>query len=268
VRWPARPSTATRYKDARFIGAPTPPRRGRLRAEFYERRPAAQARLDAAAAGGGRDDGGPAGDRTVPPSLRREYAWARGAGYNSASRFLGTWSFLGAVLGRNWLIGQRWTYMAGGMTDEAVAGRRRRLGRDVRESILQLGPTFIKVGQLASSRGDILPPEVVEELSLLQDRVPGFGYPAAARIIEAELGAPVAELFAWFDTVPLAAASLSQVHRARLWGGEEVVVKVQRPRLAALFELDLAALKGVAEYLQRSKKYGGNSRDWVGTLGG
>lgn len=123
-----------------------------------------------------------------------------------------------------------------------------------------------RVGQLASSRADILPREVVEELSLLQDRVPGFGYPAAARIIEEELGAPVAELFAWFDTVPLAAASLSQVHRARLWGGEEVVVKVQRPRLAALFELDLQALRGVAQYLQQSKKYGGSTRDWIGTL--
>lgn len=123
-----------------------------------------------------------------------------------------------------------------------------------------------RVGQLASSRADILPREVVEELSLLQDRVPGFGYPAAARIIEEELGAPVADLFAWFDTVPLAAASLSQVHRARLWGGEEVVVKVQRPRLAALFELDLQALRGVAQYLQRSKKYGGSTRDWIGML--
>lgn len=125
---------------------------------------------------------------------------------------------------------------------------------------------LLRVGQLASSRADILPREVVEELSLLQDRVPGFGYPAAARIIEEELGAPVAELFAWFDTVPLAAASLSQVHRARLWGGEEVVVKVQRPRLAALFELDLQALRGVAQYLQRSKKYGGSTRDWIGKL--
>lgn len=123
---------------------------------------------------------------------------------------------------------------------------------------------LFRVGQLASSRADILPREVVEELSLLQDRVPGFGYPAAARIIEEELGAPVPELFAWFDTVPLAAASLSQVHRARLWGGEEVVVKVQRPRLAALFELDLQALRGVAQYLQRSKKYGGSTRDWIG----
>lgn len=144
-------------------------------------------------------------------------------------------------------------------------------------SILHVTPPFLpvwsnpflppcRVGQLASSRGDILPPEVVEELSLLQDRVPGFGYPAAARIIEEELGAPVADLFAWFDTVPLAAASLSQVHRARLWGGEEVVVKVQRPRLAALFEIDLQALRGVAQYLQRSKKYGGSTRDWIGTF--
>lgn len=148
MRWPARPSTVARYKQPRYIGEPTPARRGRLRAEFYAPRPpalgAAAAAAGTAATGGGVDSGDGDADGQLPLSLRREYAWARGAGYNSATRFLSTWSFLGSVLARNWLIGRRWTYLAGGMTDEAVAARRRKLGSDVRESILQLGPTFIK----------------------------------------------------------------------------------------------------------------------------
>lgn len=146
VRWPARPSTVARYKQARYVGEPTPPRRGRLRPEFYAPRPPALGSADGTAsaitsAGAGGEENEEA---ELPLSLRREYAWARGSGYNTATRFASTWSFLGSVLARNWLIGQRWTYLAGGMTDEAVAVRRRRLGRDVRESILQLGPTFIK----------------------------------------------------------------------------------------------------------------------------
>lgn len=146
VRWPARPSTVTRYKQARYVGEPMPARRGRLRAEFYAPRPPALGATDGAAtvATGAGADGEEDTDRQLPVSLRREYAWARGNGYNSVTRFVSTWSFLGSVLARNWLIGRRWTYLAGGMTDEAVAVRRRKLGRDVRETILQLGPTFIK----------------------------------------------------------------------------------------------------------------------------
>lgn len=133
-----------------------------------------------------------------------------------------------------------------------------------REQILRLGPTMIKVGQLASSRGDLLPKEVIEELQLLQDRVPAFEWRVAEELLRKEYGREISDVFAWFEKVPIAAASLGQVYRARLWSGEEVVVKVQRPGLKRLFNLDLSALKTVAEFLQRSKTWGGKDRDWVG----
>jgi predicted unusual protein kinase regulating ubiquinone biosynthesis (AarF/ABC1/UbiB family) len=113
----------------------------------------------------------------------------------------------------------------------------------LREALLQLGPTFIKVGQLLSTRADLLPSESVEELSKLQDKVPAFSYEKAKQILEKELGKPIAKLFAYFDRIPMAAASLGQVHKAKLFSGEEVVVKVQRPGLLKLFAIDLAILK-------------------------
>ena len=122
---------------------------------------------------------------------------------------------------------------------------------------------MIKVGQLASTRADILPAEVIAQLSFLQDRVPAFSWRVAESILREEYGRPVEDVFAYFEKVPLAAASLGQVHRAVLPTGEHVVVKIQRPGLERLFDLDLWALKVVAQYLQKSKKYGGNGRDWV-----
>lgn len=235
-----KPSTPN--PPSKHIGTPSPARRGRLRRDFSTRFALT----------------------TRPPApvleTRRSTAWQRG---NTVSRSVAIWSFIARLLASNWLQGQPWSYL-GSRTDDAVAKRRRKLARFAREKILTLGPTMIKVGQLASTRADLLPKEVVEELSLLQDRVPAFPWPVAEALLEEQYGRPVGEVFAWFDKVPLAAASLGQVHRARLFSGEEVVVKIQRPMLKRLFDLDLDALKYVAYYLQRSKKYGGNDRDWVG----
>lgn len=122
---------------------------------------------------------------------------------------------------------------------------------------------MIKVGQLASTRADILPRQVIEELSSLQDRVPAFPWHTAESLLREQYGRHVADVFAYFEKTPIAAASLGQVHRARLFSGEQVVVKIQRPNLKRLFDLDLNALKRVAEYLQKSTKHGGNGRDWV-----
>lgn len=94
--------------------------------------------------------------------------------------------------------------------------------------------------------------------------MPPFPWAAAKKILEEQYGRPVGEVFSFFDKTPLAAASLGQVHRATLFTGEDVVVKIQRPGLQRLFNLDLDAMRGVAQYLQKSKKYGGNGRDWVG----
>jgi len=114
----------------------------------------------------------------------------------------------------------------------------------------ELGPTFIKLGQLLSTRPDILPPDFITALSELQDHVPGFPVQDVARVLEEELHLPPDKLFAEFDREPLAAASLSQVHRARLTTGEEVAVKIQRPNIEATIESDLAILETVARLVE------------------
>ena len=113
----------------------------------------------------------------------------------------------------------------------------------------ELGPTYIKLGQILSSGEGIFPPELVGEFKLLRDRVPPESFEAVREIVEAELGRPLEEVFAEFDRTPIAAASIAQVHRARLRTGEEVVVKVQRPDVAALVRNDLAVMSFLAPHL-------------------
>lgn len=136
------------------------------------------------------------------------------------------------------------------MTEQKKAQRRKTLAKWLKESILRLGPTFIKIGQQFSTRVDILAQEYVDQLSELQDQVPPFPSETAVSIIEEELGSPVNEVFDYFDFEPIAAASLGQVHRARL-KGQELVVKVQRPGLKDLFDIDLKNLRVIAENLQK-----------------
>jgi predicted unusual protein kinase regulating ubiquinone biosynthesis (AarF/ABC1/UbiB family) len=120
-----------------------------------------------------------------------------------------------------------------------------------------MGGVMIKVGQFLSSRLDVLPPEVTDELANLQDEVPAEPYATMRELAEKELGASLAEKFEWFDESPLAAASLGQVHRARLRVEEEadgfrnVVVKVQRPFIELIVEVDLSALKRVGHWLMK-----------------
>lgn len=115
----------------------------------------------------------------------------------------------------------------------------------------ELGPTFIKLGQILSTRSDLIPPAYVAELVRLQDRVAPFPFAQVRRQVEGELGAPLERLFATFEETPLAAASLSQVHAATLPTGEEVVVKVQRPGIQEVIALDLDILRRLARLLEQ-----------------
>ena len=99
----------------------------------------------------------------------------------------------------------------------------------IRLIIEELGPTFIKLAQALSNRADLLPEALIDEFEKLQSNVPPFPVEEARQLIEQELGHPLDEVFVEFDNVPIGSASIGQVHRARLHGGEEVVVKIQRP---------------------------------------
>jgi len=128
---------------------------------------------------------------------------------------------------------------------------RQALGRSMRFLFEGLGATFIKVGQIISTRPDLFPPEIVSELSLLQEEVRPFPIEQVRRIIEEDLSRPLEQLFGEFDSRPVAAASVAQVHRARLRdGGDLVAVKVRRPSIARWAELDQSIVLAVAHQLE------------------
>ncbi|MFM8972628.1 MAG: ABC1 kinase family protein, partial [Actinomycetota bacterium] len=128
-------------------------------------------------------------------------------------------------------------------------GSRRDLSHRLRIAFGHLGPTYIKLGQIVSGGEGLFPPELVDEFKLLRDRVPAEPFTEVRRVVEAELGRPREEVFAEFDREPIAAASIAQVHGARLRSGEPVVVKVQRPGIAELVRSDIAALSWLAPFL-------------------
>ena len=150
--------------------------------------------------------------------------------------------------------------------DKAEKSEARKLiAKDLRQGLLELGPTFIKLGQLLSTRIDILTKEYIDELKILQDSVPGFSGDTAIAVIERELGKKITDVFSEFDKRPIAAASLGQVHKAVLKdGGQVVAVKVQRTGLDDLFKNDLQNLKFAAKVFDKlDPKSDGADRDWV-----
>ncbi|WP_458109015.1 AarF/UbiB family protein [Arthrobacter sp. R3-55] len=145
-----------------------------------------------------------------------------------------------------------------GLTERSRPTRMRRFARRFHGLAVELGGLMIKVGQFMSSRLDVLPPEITAELEGLQDEVPPVPFPAIRALAEAELGAPLESVFASVEETPIAAASLGQAHRAKLLAGNaedtglsSVVFKVQRPGIAGIVDVDLAALRKVGGWLSR-----------------
>src|SRR5262245_52906351 len=127
---------------------------------------------------------------------------------------------------------------------------------DLAADLERLGPAYVKLGQLLSTRGDLVPPEYLESLSRLQDRVEPFSFTDVERIVQEELGVRLSKGFASFDPNPIAAASLGQVHRATLRDGRAVAVKVQRPQAREDVAGDLPAFADIAEFLDRHTRAG------------
>jgi predicted unusual protein kinase regulating ubiquinone biosynthesis (AarF/ABC1/UbiB family) len=153
--------------------------------------------------------------------------------------------------------------------EDESASKEARLERQaawLRRSLVRLGPTFIKIGQALATRADLLPLAYVKKLTTLQDQVPPFANEEAFARVEAELGRPVSEVYAEIDAEPVAAASLGQVYRARLHTGEEVAVKVQRPRLTEIVSRDIALLRRLVAWVNRRYPEANENADWEGML--
>lgn len=193
--------------------------------------------------------------------IGEQYKWNR-ENYSINRRRFDIWRFVLLLMLRLWLNGKKWSY-PGGYSQEKLLERQKTQAAWIKDNCLELGPTFIKVGQLFSTRADLFPGPYVGELTKLQDQVPAFGFEQVCSIIEKDLGRPIHKLFLSFDKIPIAAASLGQVHKAQLLSGEVVVVKVQRPGLKQLFTIDLEILKKIAQYFQNHPRWG-KGRDWAG----
>jgi ubiquinone biosynthesis protein len=151
--------------------------------------------------------------------------------------------------GRSDLVQQADLDMIGVSHGQALTATADPKAEELASDLEQLGPTFIKLGQLLSTRGDLLPEPYLEALARLQDHIEPFPFDEVERIVSIELGGRLSKLFAEFDREPSAAASLSQVHRARMRDGRMVVVKVQRPGVRETIVKDLEALEEITEFI-------------------
>ncbi len=190
------------------------------------------------------------------PAWRQHHAWAitvRAAQMTRAVLLAGGRTLLGLLRGgSDGPAGDLGPGATRPATAEPGSRWRRALGRFALSLCTDLGATFIKVGQIASTRSDLLPREVVEELSRLQDRVPAFSFQEVRTTIERDLGGSLESRFSHFDPEPVAAASVAQVHRATLrTSGSPVAVKVRRPDIAEKLRLDRSILLFTARQLER-----------------
>src|SRR5207253_10594982 len=151
----------------------------------------------------------------------------------------------GRLLGRAVHIGR--VMAKYGLREQRSDGDLRDRARNLRHALEELGPTFAKLGQILSTRPDLLPPEFIDELSTLQDQVPPLTEAEVVAVMEEELGVPWEDVFESIDPAPLAAGTIGQVHRARLENGACVVIKVQRPTARDDIMRDLGLLELFAE---------------------
>lgn len=140
------------------------------------------------------------------------------------------------------------------LTEEQQAQKLKDRWQRLRLVLEELGPTYIKFGQILSNRPGLLPDDLIAELTKLQDKVPPFTLEEVKATIEEAFGKPVAQIFADFEDKPLASASIAQVHKATLFTGEKVVIKVQRPGIEAIIKADIEILKDIAKLMMRSEE--------------
>ncbi|CAL5224135.1 g6768 [Coccomyxa viridis] len=189
--------------------------------------------------------------------------WSSFRSYSVWQRSFMIWGFAFRFFFKLWLSGKKFSYGKKGMTEERVSQRKQKLAAWLREGLIRLGPTFIKIGQQFSTRVDVLSPEFIKELEMLQDNVPAFSSKAAVATVERAFQHPITEIYQEFQMEPIAAASLGQVHLARV-NGRRVVVKVQRPFLREIFDVDLKNIRVLAQIFQAlDPKSDGAARDWV-----
>jgi len=199
-------------------------------------------------------------DPDISEGERLEKGWETRASSSSLVRNAEVWKF---ALKSVYKSLKPRKMKAKGATEEEMKQAQVKAAEYIRDGLLQLGPSFVKLGQVASTRTDVLPETYTEVLKTLTDEVPGFSGKRAKEIVSKELGRPFDEIFQDFSPEPLKAASLGQVHTA-YYKGKKVAIKVQRAGLKELFDIDLKNLKKLAVLLDKfDPKSDGADRDWV-----
>ena len=199
-------------------------------------------------------------DDDVPEGELLEKGWEQRGNSSALRRNAEVWKFALKCVVKT--LKARKLNKAGASEDE-ISQAKVEASTFIRDGLLRLGPTFVKLGQVVSTRTDVLPVEYTDVLKTLQDDVPGFSGKRAKEIVSKELGKPCDSVFQNFSPEPLAAASLGQVHTAT-YKGKKVAIKVQRNGLKELFDVDLKNLKKLAELLDKfDPKTDGADRDWV-----
>jgi|GEM_PF-495821 len=155
-------------------------------------------------------------------------------------------------------IAVRQEYKNSQKSDPNIVNKREKLADKVYQTIIELGGAYIKIGQYIASREDLIPAEYVKKLSKLSDDAPALDFSEIREITESELGKSLEELFAEVEQSPTASASIAQVHRAKTHDGKEVILKIQRPNLAELFQRDLSLIRAYGAFFERYTEWGQN----------